>query len=745
MAFNPEVARRRKARPTTLNAPATTVLAAPSIALNDLDSEESREALSQIESWFAEQCDYHAENRREQMLDSDFYDHEQWDPESMSILAERNQAALTFNLIAPVINWIVGTERRTRVDWGVFPRSSAAQPVAEVKEKLLKFISDTSGAGYERSKAFKDQVIAGVGWTREYRQVDPKDGPPVMVKRVDWKRVRWDPYSRDDELRDCRSISVEQYVDLDYAIAMFPDRAENLRAAACRTIDPTLEFLDDDTAMPQMFWGQRARLLSQFGMHGTTAQQRRSRPRVRLIETEYRRPVVTKRVRALADDLGHLNKAMFDPQDADMAAALKDKRITIDDAIEDQIWVAIWHPGFLCSHERLPYRHNRFTLTPYWCYRRHRDGMPYGIVRGLRDPQEEYNKRRSKALFALSTNRIIYEAGAIEEGDEDSVLEEVAKPNGQIRLADGGLAKVRIDDNVEIADAHIKLLDAARQDIHEGSSITPENQGLDTKALSGVAIRAKQQQGAVGTAEVFDNYRRGVQLGGVKTLSLCEQYLTAPMEIRITGDRDTEFLTVNQPLYDPATGQVIWENDITADQADFVVDEEDYRETTRQAQAEMLFETVSRLPPEVSLKLLDLVIDLSDIPNREEFVARIKQINGQAAAEQPATPEELAAQQQQQAAAQEDADLSRRERAAKVAKDEASANKLNADARAVDVATKGDAMRVAGHVALTPGLAPAADRLANPPAGSTPLGPLSLPPPQPGGIQVPTLVPQPET
>src|SRR5262249_30927056 len=158
-------------------------------------------------------------------------------------------------------------------------------------------------------------------------------------------------------------------------------------------------------------------------------------------------------------------------------------------------------------------------------------------VRGLRDPQDEYNKRKSKILFALSTNRVMYEEDAIDQADEDDFLNEAAKPNAQLRLRTGGLTKVKIQDNVEVADAHIKMLEVTRTDIHEGSSVTPENQGLDTQALSGKAILAKQQQGAVGTAELFDNYRRSIQESGSKVLSLCEQYLTRPMEIRVAGEK----------------------------------------------------------------------------------------------------------------------------------------------------------------------------------------------------------------
>ena len=48
------------------------------------------------------------------------------------------------------------------------------------------------------------------------------------------------------------------------------------------------------------------------------------------------------------------------------------------------------------------YRHNRFSLTPVWCYRRGRDNQPYGMARRVRDIQEDINKRASKAQRASS-------------------------------------------------------------------------------------------------------------------------------------------------------------------------------------------------------------------------------------------------------------------------------------------------------------------------------------------------------
>jgi hypothetical protein len=200
-------------------------------------------------------------------------------------------------------------------------------------------------------------------------------------------------------------------------------------------------------------------------------------------------------------------------------------------------------------------------------------------------------------------------------------------------------------------------------------------------------------------------------------------------------------LKINQPSIDPLTGEVVFHNDITESEADFVVDEQDYRETVRMATAEMLMDMIAKMPPEVGLKMLDLALDLTDIPNRAEFVARVRKINGEAAADQPPTPEQIAQQQQAQADAQKQRDLADQTAQAKIARDQAAANKSNADAAAKGVETKGKALGLAHAVAAAPVFAPAADAIADAPLppGITqmPRPPLLGPPPQPNGVFLP--------
>jgi hypothetical protein len=716
MAFDFEfTTRRNEPAPLDFQNP----IQAPAKPRNRKESrQDEEEAVSQLESWYAEQVDAHLDNRREQLLDCDYYDHDQIDEQTRRALEARNQAPLTFDLCHAVIDWIVGTERRTRVDWKVHPRGPEDGESAEVKEKLLKFISDTNQAGFERSTAFKQAVKCGVGWTRSFAQMDAEDGPPIAYQHVDWKAVRWDPYSRRDDMRDCRVMTIERYLDLDYAVAMFPHRAAELRGAAQQVISPELEYLEDDLLLPQVFQNNRFRI---GPMSGGLRINTSRRPRIKLVEAEYRRVVTERRVRALTADYTELSNVLFDEKDGEMGDLLNRRLITVDDRPVERMWLGIFAPGskILCLHQPSPYRHKQFSLTPMWCYRRDRDGMPYGVMRGLRDPQDEYNKRRSKILFALSTCQIQYEEDAIATGvDEEDFLAEVAKPNGQLKLASGALAaqKIKIDRNTEVSAGHMQLLEHAHRHVFEASGVTRENLGLNTDAKSGKAILAKQQQGAVGTAEIFDNQRRSIQTDGEKLLSLTEQYVSQPMQLRVVGENGTQWVGVNQPRYDELTGQVVFENDITATQADFVVDQQDYRETVRMAMAEMLLETIAKMPPELGLQLLDLALDLTDLPNRQELVQRVRKITGAGQPPKEPTPEEIAAGERDRAAA----DLQQQALAARVAKDKASATKTMAEAARVAVGTKAEALNVAGMAQAALPLVPAADRLA---AYPPPIGP----------------------
>jgi len=65
---------------------------------------------------------------------------------------------------------------------------------------------------------------------------------------------------------------------------------------------------------------------------------------------------------------------------------------------------------------------------------------------------------------------------------------------------------------------------------------------------------------------------------------------------------------------------------MTATAADFIVATQDYRESMRQAFFESMMEMLGKFPPDIAIRMLDLVVGMSDIPNKDEFVDRIREL-----------------------------------------------------------------------------------------------------------------------
>ena len=281
-------------------------------------------------------------------------------------------------------------------------------------------------------------------------------------------------------------------------------------------------------------------------------------------------------------------------------------------------------------------RHNGFTLTPIWCYRRGRDRLPYGVIRRVRDIQADINKRASKALWLSNTNQIVADEGAVADWDE--AREEASRPDGVIiKRAGKDFEMVR---DYQGASAQVEMMTLSAQGVQKAIGVNNENLGRATNAVSGAAIEARQNQGAVGTTEPFDNLRLAIQAQGEKQLSMAEQFVSEKRAIRITeAHGKIDWMRINEPVLQ-ADGTWRYLNDITASRADFVVSEQDYAGTLRQVMAESLNQLAQKLPPESALRVMTIGLQFSDLPNKDEIVAALRRETGDRDPEKPMTPED---------------------------------------------------------------------------------------------------------
>ena len=169
-----------------------------------LDSEESRKELSKLLAWWYHERERQAANRLEMATDADFYDNMQWSQEDAAELRTRGQAPLVFNEVAPMADWVIGTERRARVDWSVLPRTEDDVQMADVKTKVLKYVSDVNRAQFVRSRAFADAVKSGVGWIDDGVRDDPTQDI-IYSRYEDWRNVIWDSSCYEHDLSDAKN------------------------------------------------------------------------------------------------------------------------------------------------------------------------------------------------------------------------------------------------------------------------------------------------------------------------------------------------------------------------------------------------------------------------------------------------------------------------------------------------------------------------------------------------------------
>ncbi|WP_205185775.1 portal protein, partial [Burkholderia sp. LMG 13014] len=663
-----------------------------------LDSEAAQDMHARLLSFYRQELSRQQENRAEMAVDEDYYDNIQWTAEEIEALKERGQAPTVYNVIAQSVNWIIGSEKRGRSDFKVLPRRKEGGKAAERKTALLKYLSDVNHTPFERSMAFEEATKAGIGWLESQVQ-DENDGEPIYEGAESWRNMLWDSTYRRLDADDCRYMFRVKWVDLDVAISIFPNRAEQLRSAAVDNYETWgADDIDGDDAMDSNEYER--------SMNNSVAgAQAYARMRVRMIEAWFRKPVRVNRLRGRNSDF---RGEVFDPNDERHQLEVATGRAVLAESPMMRMHCAIMTTRDLIWAGASPYRHNRYPFTPIWGFRRARDGMPYGVIRFMRGMQDDVNKRLSKALYILSTNKVIMDEGAVDDLDE--FRREVSRPDAVLVKKPGKEIILNVDR--DLGPEHLDLASRSMQMIQQVGGVTDELLGRSTNAVSGVAIQARQEQGSVATNKLFDNLRLSFQQHGEKVLSLIEQFMTEEKQFRITNSRgNPEYVAVNDGLP---------ENDITRTKADFIIDEAEWRATMRQAAVAELMELIGKMPPQIALTMLDLLVENMDIPNRDELVKRIRSVNGQKDpdATEP-TPEEVQreqAQQQEQQYQDALAMANLREAEAKAARAEAEAIKARASAQHIQkqavregvVAIK-DATDAATAIAFMAQLAPLSD------------------------------------
>ncbi len=655
----------------------------------DASGKTVQERHEQRRGWFLAEASRQAANRAMMAKSEAFYDSEQISHDDAQELRDRGQNPVVYNEVFYVVNWLIGTERRNRVDFNVVAEDDddQASEDAQNKTKLLKYLDDVNRAAFERSYAAMDAFKAGLGWLEVGISGD-KNQAPVYVGAESWRNMLWDSMATKRDLSDARYFFRVRVLDLDIALALFPSKKAELEAAMV-----TGDKLD-------MFHGWTganhiAGTLDSFARMDTDEDFNsvnvidifNPRERVMILECWSREPVQ----RPIEQ------QGLGDPVTFRMRVTLMTELDTLLEA---------WSP----------FKHDRAPFIPVWAYRNARTGLPYGPIRPLMGPQEALNHRMSKSLYEASANKMEIEAIAIDaEGmDIEELRAEWNKPDGVAVYASGAISgnKVRSMKNEGAAAQQIMLAERDIATIRHMSGIDSAAQGLASQLHSGVALKTNNDNVSLLTSELFDNLLLARQIEGEMTLSLAEQFVVQPMTIRVAGEGASqgERVKINQPQADGT-----FANDITARKAHFVVGEQAWQQSYAESAFQSLMEVMTQLAaaaPTVVVSLLDLVFEMNPhLPRKKQIVERIRKVNGQSDPDGSVSPEQQQEQKQKAAIAKQQFELQMAQLQADVALAKSKGAKLDSDGMLVKVTALYEAAQAAAVLAASPALTPIADAI----------------------------------
>lgn len=569
-----------------------------------------------------------------------YYDDKQIEAEVKAEMERRGQPVFTNNMIRPAIDGVLGLEAKTRTDWLLQAENEDMNEVVEGMHAKLMEAGRLTKCDRHISDAYSDQIKAGLGWVEVNRNPDPF-GYKYKLNTVHRNEIWWD-WNADNDLSNARWLMRRRMLDQDEALMFFPRHKELIEHA----ISGWANFLECyDASSDQM--------LSAYEDYSNFDVSRdewldTERKRVAIFECWYRH-FVQKPVIKAGD-----NVAVLDPSNKIHQGLIASGRAQVEMSIFPVMRLAYFIGPHRIHDVPSPLPHSHFPYVPFFGYREDLSRVPYGLIRGMLSPQDEYNKRRSKLTEDLNRAGIIADSDALHNMSFEQALNEhirsdsiiVTNPNRKhangVKLTRGG----------EIAQQQFSVMNEAGRSIQEVAGIYNSFLGQNSSATSGVAINSLVEQSTVTLSEINDNYRGSKQAVGELMLAFIQHDMK---------DRENEKVIINKDKAEPTKviflnqkdefGKV--NNDVTRLKASVALAEIQSSPGYKAQQSRQLMEIIQTLPDDMKAPLMHLWIESTDHPKRNEISKLIRKITGQGVDPEDMTDEDKQAMEAQQQEAEQ--------------------------------------------------------------------------------------------
>lgn len=423
-----------------------------------------------------------------------------------------------FNRIKRVVNMVTGYQRQHRKSTIVTAVEGSSDQTASQLTKILYNLNNNNGILETISEAFHGSLITGMNLlsvSLNYNK-DPVNGD-IEVSNNAYNSFLIDPYFKKADLSDCNNVWSRKYVSREQAKALIPGREKEIDAMkGWGNRDGKFQF------MPEAYnYGMQDLLIYDEFWYLDTRNQKM------IVDTQTGECMEWKGTdRDLKDYLSTFRQV-----------------IAVDNLIPT-CKLAIVVQGKVMYHGLNPLGIDRYPFVPVFAY--YNPHIPYfpwriqGMVRGLRDSQYLYNRRRIIELDILEsqmTSGFIYKEDAL-VNPKDVFLQ--GQGRGLAIKSEASIDDVRRIEPPQVPPSMIQLSQLLAQEVTEISGVNEELLGAAKDDQSGILSMLRQGAGLTTLQILYDHLDQAQKLLGNICVELVQNNYTPGKVRRIIQEEPTQ-------------------------------------------------------------------------------------------------------------------------------------------------------------------------------------------------------------
>ena len=509
-----------------------------------------------------------------------------------------------FNRIRRVVNMVSGHQRRNRKSTVVVPVDNGDAETADQFSKVMMWANQQEGILETISDSFHGALVTGMNllqvWT-DYRS-DPVSGN-IKVDNCSYNSFLIDPFFRKKDLSDCNGLWKRSFLTKAECISLLPDNAEEIVAlSATGSKDGKFQF------MPESYNYGKNNLLTYDEYYYRDYRSQRM-----LVDSETGETIEWK-----------------GKNEEDLKRYLQIyPSVTVIDQEIPTVRLAIVVQGRVMYDGPNPMGIDRYPFIPVFGY--YTPQLPYfplrvqGMVRGLRDAQYLYNRRKGIELDILESqlnSGWVYKENAL-VNPKDVFLS--GQGRGLALKHNAQMSDVQQIQAPQVPPSMIQLSEILAREVQEISGVNEELLGSANDDKAGILSMLRQGAGLTTLQSLFDNLDQSQKLLGKVILEIVQANFTPGKIKRITEQEPTE------QFYSKAFGTY-----------DAAIEEGLNTSTQKQMQFAQLLQMREAGIPVPN----DVLLEASTMQNKKELIEAIDK-NAQQQAQMEQAQAQLAMQEQQ--------------------------------------------------------------------------------------------------